>query len=390
MILGKQFMLAPKSIDMRVLGWATNDRVLTASYISDEVATYKLWNTETRKCIGEKDYFIKEDVIIFKDENYFVTHSKSGHVKIWNLQSGKSVAIQRKFFFNNKQLVDDLVHIKRLIGFGENHCWMRTENKDIVIFNMKTLNEIVIPEEVSFCDSLCIAGNRLCQYLDENQVVKIWDTETGECIFRVSEQRGLYHPCLSGKLLLASSNHYLKIWDIDAKSCVRELNHGEYVRLHKVHGNRVMTVSDNSTKIWDLETGNCLHTLNQSWHCMDAKRKMIGKLLLAGDSSGKLNIWNMETGELWRSLQVSVKDDGFDRWFEMSGNLLFVGKESLAMAVQIYDVDSGRLLHHLNIGKQGRKEYSIHGNCLVVKSLDWMTPSFIEIFDFRDVGSSNN
>ncbi len=372
-ILGKDFMLAPESTAKESLKWATDDRVLTVSSDSNGKA-YKLWNTETRKCIVEDNYFDKNNKEIFKDENYFVTWTENGDVKIWNLQSGKNVVLQHKFCFEKKSVMN-LANAKKLIGFEGNYCWMRTENNGVVICNMKTLNEIAIGNGVSTQDWLGIKDSSLYQRSGES--MKAWDAETGECFFELKPNPARF-----------------EIWDPRKKSCVCQLDHGEAVTEHKIYGNRVMTVSNNFTKIWDLETGYLLHTLAQTMHVMDTKRKVVGKLLLAGESSGKLNIWNMETGQLWRSFQVSEQDEWFNRWFEMNGNFLFVANESIGTDVQIYDLDSNCLLHNLNINEMGAKEYSIHGNCLIVKSLDWQgddpIPFFIEIFDFKNTGSSTN
>lgn len=117
--------------------------------------------------------------------------------------------------------------------------------------------------------SVSFNGEGLLATGSRDTTVKLWDIETGECLYTFS---GHLHRVKSvafspdGKILAsASDDGTLKLWDIQSKNCVQTLNgHTDWVLSVAFSPDGKMLVSagsDRTVKLWKVETGNCLQTL---------------------------------------------------------------------------------------------------------------------------------
>eukprot|EP00947_MAST-08B_sp_MAST-8B-sp1_P004781 g4781.t1 len=94
-----------------------------------------------------------------------------------------------------------------------------------------------------------------------DNTIKIWDTESGECVKTLEEHSGWVNSVAWNGKLLASGSHdkTIKIWDAESGACVKTLEgHSDEVMSVAWNGKLLASgFSDNTIKIWDTESGAC-------------------------------------------------------------------------------------------------------------------------------------
>ena len=102
-----------------------------------------------------------------------------------------------------------------------------------------------------------------------DKTLKVWDSETGNCIRTLSGHSVGVSSCAishDNKLIVSgSSDNTLKVWDSETGNCIRTLSgHSDWIRSCAIsHDNKfIVSGSDDKTlKVWDSETGNCIRTM---------------------------------------------------------------------------------------------------------------------------------
>ena len=102
-----------------------------------------------------------------------------------------------------------------------------------------------------------------------DKTLKVWDSETGNCIRTLSGNSGSVYSCAishDNKFIVSGSDdNTLKVWDSETGNCIRTLsgNSGSVSSCAISHDNKfIVSGSDDKTlKVWDSETGNCIRTM---------------------------------------------------------------------------------------------------------------------------------
>lgn len=159
--------------------------------------------------------------------------------------------------------------------------------------------------------------------------------------------------------ILASSGKYdqtLKLWDIETGKILKTLKNfglGNSIFAFSPNG-KMLAALDNigrTIKLWDIETGLEIKT-PQGIISTDSSIAFSpdGKFL-ASSGSWKINIWDVGSGELIKSIEVnndrnmSVFLSVFSIDFSPNGKTLAVGLSS--KKVQLWDIETGRVIKEL-------------------------------------------
>ena len=212
-------------------------------------------------------------------------------------------------------------------------------------------------------------------------LVFIWDTETKELdgIFKTnhdSENRnhhGLQDYAISpdnAHVATALGNENgLQIWNIDTLDNILTISATDqsekyFSRFDTVsfspNGEIIAAMQNNNTLgLWDLKSGKNIHTLGEiNWDFSDAERSLQfspdGKFILASQS-GNLNVWNIKTGELASSIDMSnvIRAAVNSDWTK----IVAAGAESDApRQISIYDLKTGNSILRLPVNSPGKGE----------------------------------
>jgi len=147
-----------------------------------------------------------------------------------------------------------------------------------------------------------------------DKMVKVWDRKTGACIRTFYANNGgvLGISIDKNKVCTGYRTGALKAWDIASGSCTWEQNFGYYAEGFSFFNNKAATW-DFSIDIWNLSTGQMERSLNQHTkkvNCVAIFNKPAQepdetdtKWLASGSADKTIKIWNLQTGECTRTFQ---------------------------------------------------------------------------------------
>ncbi|WP_084639765.1 S-layer homology domain-containing protein [Geitlerinema sp. PCC 9228] len=275
-------------------------------------------------------------------------------------------------------------------------------------------------------------GRTLATYFQQGQQVRLWDTETGEeqRTIAVSENTEILTAAVSPNgntiaTLTRSQNQpslAVQIWDAQTGENLRslsplELPHNDandntelHINLtYSPNGEFLATSVSSSEKnsnpqaiqLWDVETGNLVRSLQTSHHPI---RKMVfapnSTLLAAVTSDNKVQLWNVETGKQEWVLTDAYKVRSFLDFRADSEMLLVMVDFGRTHGIRLWDVRTGEL-HHTFGGPFDRtlsmyalsfEAQKVFGGSYVVgeELIDFWRRSIYELADFQEPGGKDH
>lgn len=150
---------------------------------------------------------------------------------------------------------------------------------------------------------------------DEDNILKVWDTESGENLWSGSHSRSIFVVRFSpGSERLASGDVYggLKVWNTNSGELLWESNYGDWVYCMRfiLNGTYLLVSGvDNHIKIWQVETGEQVTTLTHPGKVHDMAVNS-DKSRLASVSIGPEPKETYRTIKLWDLTSIVTGDSG--------------------------------------------------------------------------------
>jgi len=204
--------------------------------------------------------------------------------------------------------------------------------------------------------------------------VRLWDVETGECIYPFKENYSMVSSVtFSEDGLWAVSGSFarlLKLWSISTGRCIRTFE-GHTAEITSVSlssdGRWALSGSlDGTIKLWMVSSGKCIKTL--TGHRLGVSSVAIshdGRWALSGSLDKTLKFWEIETGRPIRTFEghggeVSSVALSFDVRFALSG--------SHDKTMKFWEMTSGMCIRTFTGHTQEISSVSLSKDCLVALS----------------------
>ncbi|HRS71421.1 MAG TPA: hypothetical protein P5175_06175 [Anaerohalosphaeraceae bacterium] len=235
------------------------------------------------------------------DGQYIVSGSSDNSVKIWDTKSGKCI----KTLEGHKHSVTAVVFSpdSKLIASGDS--WGHT----LKIWDIKS-GRCIHSTEVHGRDIHDLSFSPDSQYVVTaagDKLIKIWRVDTLENIKTLSgHKNGVFAVEFmpdGNKLVSGSWDKTVKIWDINSGKCLKTLEgHSGTVEDVSVSPDGKLIVScefwGGKIVVWDAIKGVELHRIPSSfWGYRSVTFSPYGNYFIAGDSDGKLFMFDTHTGK---------------------------------------------------------------------------------------------
>lgn len=199
-------------------------------------------------------------------------------------------------------------------------------------------------------NSIATDGNLIVSASDD-ETVKIWNINTGECIKTIKHDSSVHSVAIVGDRIISGSYYgTIKIWDIGSGELIKTLrDHTGVVNNIAADGDNIVSGSfDGKIKIWNINTNDPINTINASPTCVAIK----GNFIVYGDRDGivrRLNITQKRPKILGRHTAQTVGGYGnSSRTYIPSVETVSIHKNFVISAsdggIRMYNLNTGRKL----------------------------------------------
>ncbi|NEQ77394.1 MAG: hypothetical protein F6K23_32915 [Okeania sp. SIO2C9] len=172
--------------------------------------------------------------------------------------------------------------------------------------------------------------------------MKSWDIYTGQLLHRMNGTQPIAFGAGGLRMAASGGPRYIRLWNAEQGQLLRNLsipntnnNRGIEAIAFSEDGQTIAHAMKGESKIlvWDVETWKVRYTLEK--HSQAIKAIAIspdGKILASSSEDGNINLWDLGTGKLLRS----IKGDGAIVFSPDSKQLVSVSQDNLIQLWQIY------------------------------------------------------
>ena len=324
--------------------------------------TIKLWDVISgellyRQTLGGHVQVVDSVAFSPADNELLASHSADGTIKLWDITSGKEQ--------HTLHLSEPIYSLS--FSPGGNLLTFSMGGRIVVqkISSNKAQHSTMVYSGL-VCVVIFFPDGRLLASGDLNGKIKLWDVTSGRPLLCQTFSTDLsvnvifFRP--DGKTIASNCkrSHTIQLWNIDSKEELQQLS-TEYSRLLNViefspEGRLLASASVyNADKLHATISGEIQPQQTVAEQRVDVVLSVAFslncKLLAEGTESGKVKIWSLTTGQLWRSLS-GIRDQVISIAFSPNNKLLVAvlydmyGRDGIGKVV-IWDVDLGIVLQTL-------------------------------------------
>lgn len=291
--------LAAHGKSINATAYSPNNKLI-ASCADD--GAIKIWDTQTSRCLKIFDGHLgKVKCVDFSpDGNFLASGSYDNTIKLWDLNA------------------------------GDCRCTINGHHNHVTAVAFSTDGTVLIS-------------------CSDDKTIKFWDIATNKCIHTIDQDNKIACiACSSDGKRIASTCFDSTITLVDTVNyTIRTLyGHTNWITglVFSPDGSKIASGSTDSTvKLWNSSTGKCLGTLGN--HCARRVKCVAfspdGKLLASGFSD-KINLWDMRTGNLIRTLS---KHQDLIRHIVFSPDSKQLASGSDDACVRLWETSNGDCIH---------------------------------------------
>lgn len=183
---------------------------------------------------------------------------------------------------------------------------------------------------------------------DTGYLVRIWSVETGRQVRALSGHRGPVKSVTfsaDGKMVLSAGGDEkvggsCKWWDLASGKLLGELYDSDYIKFAAFtpDGKKVLFGGGTTLKFWDVRLHRQLSTLENHGFVDCAALSHDGKVAVSAGSSGVINVWDVDSGRLIRSLE-GHRNTVFSLSFAPDGRTVAAGDAD--GIIKLWDISTG-------------------------------------------------
>ncbi|KAL6881409.1 WD40 repeat-like protein [Trichoderma novae-zelandiae] len=316
----------------------SHDASLLASASADQ--TVRVWNTETGNTIQEYTGHMSPGIvtaIAFSHDSSLIAFA-SDDCTI-RLHCTQTMTCAREFKCHGHELTSvDFSHDSSMIASASNDHTIRLWRTGLHLGSARHYNKAIGEEAAA--ETSGVSGHRsrvvavafsqdslLMASLSNGRTVRIWRTDTGECVRRFAARAG---PDASSRQ------------EPRPVGCLTFSHDSSYV---------AFSLQEETVRIWSVGASEFVHELKGHQGCVSSIAFSHDSSLAASTSGGQIRLWHVETGHEYPTLRSL--DRGETRWREPLFNAVTFSPDSLHVAaastagLQVWRIKTRECVHIL-------------------------------------------
>ncbi len=269
--------------------------------------TLKIWNLKEGKCISTLEGHSSEVscVDISPNGRFVVSGGHDKMLRLWEWETGRCIYAMEghDHWVEHVKITPDGREI--ISGSRDNNIriWERKSGHRLYLLNNHT----------DLISSLGITSDG--HYLvssSHDRTLRVWDLESGQCLHNLERHidhvKGIAFIPNTTLLISCGWDNLLYLWDIQKGEVIRSfIGHQSWVNAVCVSSDGSKAVScslDKTVHVWEVSTGKCLAAL--TGHTEDINNIVLtedGRFCLSTSIDNTIKIWNLETYECCRTLK---------------------------------------------------------------------------------------
>ncbi|KAF9574956.1 hypothetical protein EC968_004958, partial [Mortierella alpina] len=279
-------------------------------------------------------------------------HTVLETLKLWDVRSKSFVRIDERLGINVISVVFSPV--------GDSMAIVRRNFHSINVMNTETGQlrfSLKADGEGLLSDAAFSPNGDLIVTASTDQIVQLWDADTGRCRGSMSGHSGIIRTIAfspDGRHIASSGDDMrVRLWEVEAgmtRVSSGDIGYTQLIIGQSSWGNSVTSANGGDTvRVWNMETGEC----PQSWKIetdsqfLTSKRNQIrsiarrpcGSQIASGNANGKIHLWSLDNGVC--SMVLQSYDGVTSIAYSPKGDQIASGS---GWAVKIWDAETGLCL----------------------------------------------
>ncbi len=249
----------------------------------------------------------------------------------------------------------------------------------------------------TFANYLEIRGKRnfaLFTLLRSDTVIKVWDTETGDCLqtLKGHESSITHLEIKSDGRLTSYDGLAFKTWDMDKGTCLRTLNASGKSLIAYDAGKLFFDTADNKIVIHNIETETSIQT-SEGHPGAIVRFEFANEKLISVSKDGTIKIWETDKGTCVCTIEAYNQ---CPRYYIADGKLILAS----GIGIEIWDIETGTCLkkfkRSLNpdkldfLGYSDGKFFTRYSGSLRIWSVNEINSSLSELFVKSLIGKTGH
>ncbi|MBE9545939.1 MAG: protein kinase [Proteobacteria bacterium] len=259
-------------------------------------------------------------VAITPDGRYAVSGSGEGRIRVWELETGRSIRTMEGHGAEVKSVA---------ITPDGRYAISGSEDRTLRMWDLDTGQCLRTMEgHTNWVESVAITPDgQFVVSVSYDTTLRVWELETGRCMSIMEGHTGWVNSVEitpDGRYAVSGSNdHTIRMWELETGQCLRTMKWNiEDVLSVAISPDGRYAVSgsgDRSIRVWELETGQSIRTMDEhSFMVLSLAITPDGRHVVSGGNDNNLRVWDLETGRCKRTMEghtgsilsVAITPDG--------------------------------------------------------------------------------